>query len=126
MCEAKAVYNWVRKNVRYAGDIAPIKQGRRGVVEGVDYFAAADRVVQFGAEDCDGHSILNATLLALNGIPAKLRITAPGRFREWSHIYTVAGMPKTAPKKWVALDTTLPGEYFGVEAPHGRVRDFDA
>lgn len=126
LCEAEAVYNWVRHNVRYTGDVAPVKMGADGPVEGVDLFAAPWRTAEFGGEDCDGHSTLAATLLSLNGIPSRFRITAPRKNADWAHIYALAGLPKTKPKKWVALDTTLPGEMFGREAPHGRKIDFVA
>jgi len=51
-CEAKAIFDYVYKNVRYTGDIAPVKMGRNGPVEGIDYFPSAKRVIEFGAEDC--------------------------------------------------------------------------
>lgn len=127
-CEARAIYNWTRKNIRYTGDVAPVKQGRHGSVEGIDLFQAAKRTVEFRGGDCDDHAVLNATLLALNGITPKFRITAPkgAGSSDWSHIYTTAGLSKNNPSKWLALDTTLPGNYFGVEAPYGNHIDFPA
>lgn len=126
LCEAEAVYNWVRNNVRYTGDVAPVKMPN-GAVEGIDLFQSPLRTVEFGGEDCDGHSVLNATLLSLNGVPAKFRITAPGKTADWQHIYTLAGLAKTRPSKWIALDTTLPGQdMFGKEAPYGKHVDFVA
>lgn len=86
------------------------------------YLPDADVVVS----NCDDHSVLGATLLSLNGIPAKFRITAPSKSADWAHIYPLSGLPKTRPTKWVALDTTLPGEMFGREAPYGKARDFVA
>jgi hypothetical protein len=66
-------------------------------------------------------------LLAHNGITPRLRVTATERNGDDEHIYVVAGLPKTAPSKWLALDTTLPGmDRFGVEMPAGRVTDFPA
>jgi len=125
-CEARAVFDYVYKNVRYTGDVAPIKMGREGPVEGVDLFQSARRVDEFGAGDCDDHSILSATLLALNGISPRLRVTAMSRFGPDEHIYTVAGLPKNNPDKWVALDTTLQRAAYGREAPYVRKRDFVA
>ena len=84
------------------------------------YLPEADVTVS----NCDDHSILAATLLSLNGIPARFRVTAPRAEGEFSHIYVVAGLPKTKPTRWVVLDTTLPGYRFGTEAPHGRQADF--
>ena len=123
MCEAEAVYNAIKGHVRYTGDVAPVKHDN-GVVEGVDLFQSAYRTWEFGGGDCDDHSILAATLLSLNGIPARFRVTAPRAEGEFSHIYVIAGLPKTKPTRWVVLDTTLPGYRFGTEAPHGRQADF--
>ena len=125
-CEARAVYDWVRKNVRYTGDVAPVKQGARGPYEGVDLFQSAYRTVEFGGGDCDDHAVLAATLLTLNGISAKFRVTGRAAKAEFSHIYTMAGLPKMGPSSWVAVDSTLPGENYGHEAPHGRKADFPA
>ena len=97
-----------------------------GEVEGVDLFQAPWRTVEFGGEDCDGHTVVTTTLLSLNGIPAKFRITSPSKSSDWAHIYGMAGLPKTRPQKWVALDTTLPGNMFGREAPNAKHMDFVA
>jgi hypothetical protein len=125
LCEAEAVYNWTKQNIRYTGDVAPVKMPG-GDVEGVDLFQTAKRTVEFGGEDCDGHTVVTTTLLALNGIPAKFRITAPSKASDWAHIYGMAGLPKTRPQRWVPLDTTLPGNMFGREAPNGKFQDFVA
>lgn len=125
LCEAAAIDNWVRQNIRYTGDVAPLAHGRGGVVEPIDYFSSARRVVEMGGEDCDGMAILNATLLTLNGIEARLRVTAPGIFSQYGHIYVVAGLPKGANGSWLAMDTTLPAPYqFGDEMPYGKKRDY--
>lgn len=86
------------------------------------YLPEADVTVS----NCDGHTIVTSTLLTLNGIPAKFRITAPSKNSDWAHIYGLAGLPKTRPAKWVPLDTTLPGNMFGREAPHAKHVDFVA
>lgn len=125
-CEAKAIYDWVKKNVRYTGDIAPIKMGRKGKVDGIDLYQAAKRTVEYHGGDCDDHSVLNATLLALNGITPKLAVTAETKNGPDGHIYAMAALPKMKPKELRALDTTLPGEYYGTEAPYGRRRLFPA
>lgn len=126
LCEARAVYDWVKGHVRYGGDIAPIKWPD-GKVEGVDLFATARRVIQSGNSDCDEHSTVVATLLAVNGITPMLKVVAEKGADDYSHIYPVALMPKGTGNKPVALDTTLPGSNnFGVEAPHYRSVLFDA
>lgn len=128
-CETKMIYEWIRNNVRYTGDVAPIKM-KNGQVEGIDLFQSARRTVQFKGGDCDDQSILGATLLSLSGIPARLRITKPEGAGpdDWAHIYVMAGLPKTNPKKWVSVDTTLPPYMakFGKEVPFGKNLDFVA
>jgi hypothetical protein len=126
-CEARKIHDFVKGNVRYTGDVAPVKHGRHGPVEGVDLFQSAFRTLEFKGGDCDDHSILNATLLALNGISPKLRVTAPRRAgTSWQHIYAMAGLPKTNPGSWKALDTTLPTGKFGDELHFGKGKDFTA
>jgi transglutaminase-like putative cysteine protease len=125
-CEAQAVYQYVKQNVRYTGDIAPIKWPS-GQVEGVDLYQSARRTLEFGGGDCDDQSILIATLLALNGITPRLRVMKESRGEDWSHIFPLAGLSKNNPTRWVALDTTLPGEdKFGVEVPYAEAIDFPA
>ena len=126
-CEARAVYDWVRRNVRYSGDIGPHRLPD-GSVEPVDLFQSAARTVEFRAGDCDDSATLSSVLLLLNGIPARLRITSrlPGRQDDFSHIFAVAGVPKTAPTDWLAVDSTLPGDNFGREAPYAKKADFPA
>lgn len=125
-CEAKAIYKAIKRRVRYTGDVAPLKiGGRNGPLEPIDYYQSAKRTWEFGGGDCDDHSILAATLLTLNGIPARVRVTAEDKVSDWGHIYALAGLPKTGPRKWAALDTTLPGDNrYDYEVPYGRHLDF--
>jgi transglutaminase-like putative cysteine protease len=126
-CEAEAVYQAIKKRVRYTGDIGPIKLGRNGPVEGIDLFQSAYRTWEFGGGDCDDHAILASALLAANGLEPQLRVTAESRGGDWGHIYALAGLPKEEPSKWVALDTTLPGnKRFGYEVPFAKKVDFPA
>lgn len=125
-CEAKAIYDAMKKRIRYTGDVAPVKMGADGPVEGVDLYQSPWRTWEFKGGDCDDHSGLAATLLSLNGIPARVRVTAENRYADWGHIYGLAGLPKNGPRSWKALDTTLPGNNrFGYEVPFGRNVDFD-
>jgi len=125
LCEAKAIYKAVKKRVRYSGDIAPIKHPN-GQVEGIDLYQSARRTWEFKAGDCDDTAILISTLLAHNGITPRLRVTAEDKHSDDGHIYVIALLPKFNPSYSVALDATLPGNKFNVEAPAARVTDFDA
>ena len=128
LCEAKAIYQAVKARVRYTGDIAPIKQGSKGPVEGIDLYQTAWRTWEFSAGDCDEQSILTATLLALNGIEPRLRVTAETKAGDWGHIYSGALLPKGSSNgKFTALDSTLPGNNrFSVEVPFAKSLDFPA
>jgi transglutaminase-like putative cysteine protease len=126
VCEAKAIYDFIKGRVRYTGDIAPIKWSD-GKVEGVDLFQAARRTIEFGGGDCDDHNILASTMLAHNGITPRLRVVKTRGAPDWEHIYAGALLPKGTGDKFVAIDTTLPGNnHFGIEPSYHRFVDFDA
>jgi len=122
MCEGHAIYDYIKRNIRYTGDVGPIRHPD-GQVEGIDLYQSARRTVEFRGGDCDDHNILAGTLLALNGLTPRLRVVKAKKDPDWSHIF--AGFTDTG--KFVALDTTLPGNSnFGVEAPYHKAIDFDA
>lgn len=124
LCEAKAIYEAVFKNVRYIGDVAPVKFPD-GSVEPIDFFQHAWRTWTMGAGDCDDHVALVASLWSVVGIPTRLRVTAPTKSSDWGHIYPVAGFPVIAPRKWIAGDTTLePPTRFGAEARYAKNLDY--
>ena len=122
-CKADAIGRWVAAHVRYSGDIAPVKMGRNGPVEAIDFFQAARRTVEIGGGDCDDQSELNCSLVeALNDpqLRCMYRVTAPRPQSDWAHIYSVAQLGSHS----YALDTTLPGYKTGREAKHARKADF--
>lgn len=128
-CETKAIYKWIKKHVRYTGDIGPHALWAGGPVEAVDLFQSAYRTVEFEGGDCDDHAILACSAALLNGLPCKYRVTSPrkGNNDDYAHIYAMIGQSKLrTPKKYVAVDTTLPGNRFGVEAPNAKLLDFVA
>lgn len=123
-CETQRIYDAVKRRVRYTGDVAPVKHPD-GTVEPIDYFQSPWRTWEFQGGDCDDHSGLIAALLSSIGVPVHLRVTAPTKLSDWGHIYPVAGVPKENPKKWISVDTTLPGKTrLGDEARFGRKRDY--
>ncbi len=114
MCELGAIFQFVKENIRYTGDIT-----------NKDTFQSAYRTLQLGGGDCDDMAVLNAVLAMENGFTTKFRITS-NTGATWDHIYCLAGVPKMQPRRWVALDTTLPGQNkFGVEPPRAKKEDFD-
>lgn len=125
-CEVQAVFDAVRKHVRYSGDVGPVIDPKTGVVDGVDLYASPHRVWTSQIGDCDDHVALIASLLAIMGHEVRLRVTAPSRFGEFAHIYAAVGTPKLGPRKFRAVDTTLPwrNANVGSEAKYGRARDY--
>jgi len=118
-CELRMIYQFVVENVRYTRDVF-----------GVDTFSSPLRTLQMGAEDCDGHAVLNSALALTLGYKAKVRITS-NRGVTWDHIYAMAEIPQRGvmPARWITLDTTLARTQsdfsrFGIEPPRARFADF--
>lgn len=74
---------------------------------------------------CDDHAILTSSLAIENGFPAKVRITS-NTGETWDHIYTMAGVPRLNPRRWISLDTTLGPGKFGKEPSQVKHIDFPA
>lgn len=115
--ELRAIFNYVRKNVRYVKD--PIDR---------DTFQHPRRTLEWGGEDCDGSSIVTGALCGAIGYPMKCRIIQTIYGQDYDHIYMMAGLPPTAPKPkwWVPLDASVDRPAFW-EPPKNlvkRMRDF--
>lgn len=124
-CEVKQVFAAVRSHVRYSGDVGPVVNPKTGVVEGMDMYATPYRTWTAQIGDCDDHVALIAALLAIMGHTVRLRVTAPTRLGDFAHIYPAVGTPKNDPRRFRAVDTTLPGRAgVGSEASYGRARDY--
>ena len=113
MCELRAIFDFIVSNIRYTGDITY-----------KDTFTTALRTLQYGGGDCDDHAELGAVLIMENGFEAKWKITS-NTCATWDHIYLLAGVPKHAPTRWVALDTTLGTGRFGTEPRNCKYEIFD-
>jgi len=120
MCELTAIYNWVKENIPYRADPKTI-----------DFFVAADRMLlmhEKGApgEDCDGHTVLNASLAGSLGFTAGARAYGAGRTGAYTHVYAVALVPKKSSNvssgKIVGLDTTVDQARVGWQPPPGHYR----
>jgi transglutaminase-like putative cysteine protease len=111
--QARAVWSWVREKVLYVPDPWPF-----------DLFPTAGAVLDYGMGDCDCHTIVNCTLLAILGFPVGVRmIQADDGF--W-HVYSTVWLPRDVPTHAVAFDTAWDGaEDMGEEFPHDRVKNFD-
>jgi transglutaminase-like putative cysteine protease len=91
--EATAIYDFVRENVRYTGDI-----------EGVESVQTPDRTLDLASGDCDDQSIMVATLALSLGL--KARFQAAGlRGGDLEHVWPEIAIGDS----WYAVDTTEPG-----------------
>lgn len=130
-CESRAIYDWMRRNIRYTGDIAPHKLGRHGPVEGVDLFQSPYRTLfDFRAGDCDDFADADCALATSVGIPCRWKITSPTAEKskdDYSHILPEHGIPASNPRRWDAADSTLPGgDHYGKIARHQKALVFTA
>lgn len=94
MGEAKAVFEWVRDNIRYTRD-----------PEGFELFRKPRRTVQLGIADCDDMSILIGSLLSTIGHVILLRVIGVTS-KNPEHIYVVDLLPPDDPTQAIALDAT--------------------
>ncbi len=109
--EAKAVFEAIRKNVRYTSDIL-----------GIDTYQHPKHTLSLGSGDCDDYSsLICATMLSL-GIPCRLKVIRTKDANEWNHIYAQAGFPRANPTKWITMDASVP-KPFGWEAPASMVAE---
>jgi hypothetical protein len=92
--ESRAIFEWVRENIRYTRD-----------PEGFELFRKPRRTVQLGIADCDDMSILIGSLLSTIGHVILLRIIGVSSNRP-EHIYVVDLLPPDDPEKAIALDAT--------------------
>lgn len=92
--EVCALFDWVRRNVRYTRDIFR-----------VELLHTARRMLELRAGDCDDMTILLGAMLLSTGHPVRLILAGfrPDKPHVYSHIYpevNVAG-------RWLAVDATV-------------------
>ena len=93
--QVKAIFHWVRDNVRYIED--PVA---------LDFYPSALVLLSLGGGDCDDHVILLCSALAVIGFTTGCRViqTTEG---DW-HIYALVWLPKNSAQTPIPLDTTWP------------------
>jgi transglutaminase-like putative cysteine protease len=94
MAEVRALFHWVRRNIRYTRDIFR-----------VELLHTARRMLELRAGDCDDMTILLGAMLLSTGHPVRLALTGfrPHRPHSYSHIY-----PEVLVNgRWIAVDATM-------------------
>jgi len=113
--EVRAIFDWVRTNIRYTRD-----------PEGLELFRKPIRTVQLGLADCDDMSILISALLGTIGHKTMLRVIGVTS-KEPEHIYPLVLLPPDNATYYIALDATR-SEDMGWEIPEEQrlfQEDFD-
>lgn len=102
--EIKAIYDWIRTNVRYLGD--PFDN---------DTIETAPYVLDVRAADCDGYVVLAGAMLASIGYEPILKVSGQTK-EEFDHIYLLIGYPPGKSNEFIAFDASID---FGIgwEAP---------
>lgn len=92
--EVAALFDWVRRNVRYTRDIFRI-----------ELLHTARRMLELRAGDCDDMTILLGAMLTATGHPVRLVLVGfrPHRPHAYSHIYLEA----LVGRRWIPLDATV-------------------
>lgn len=92
--EVCAVFDWVRRNIRYTRDIL-----------GTELLHTARRMLELRAGDCDDMTILLGAMLRATGHPIRLVLVGfrPSRPHIYTHIYPEVNVSG----KWIPIDATV-------------------
>lgn len=103
MAAARAIYEWVRRNIRYVPD--PVEK---------ETVRPANVILKVGAGDCDDiNGVLIPSLLGTIGISSRgVTVAAAPESDDFSHIYAEALIGS----QWVPMDAARPQVVFG-QAP---------
>lgn len=105
LAEAKAIFDAIRRRVRYTSDI-----------HGVDTYQRPSLTLALNSGDCDDYSTLVCSSLHAIGIPCRFKVIRTRGGSDWNHIYAQAGFPRAQPNRWISMDASVPVP-FGWEAP---------
>lgn len=94
--EVKAIFYWMRANVRYIRDM-----------HSIDTFARAMRTIEARGGDCDDYTIATGALLMSIGYPVRMKTIQTRGSNDWNHIYLQVGLPPGSPTKWRTLDASV-------------------
>lgn len=111
---AKALYEWVRDNIKYAYD-----------PHNVEFLEAPSRVLENKIGDCDSQDMLLCAMFEQVGLQSQfVTIKADAsRPNEYTHVYTRVLIPKVG---WICADPIMPEKWFGWEPPYPEKRFWPA
>jgi hypothetical protein len=99
--EARALYDWVRSNIRFTKD--PVNK---------ETLYPPAELLQIRSGDCDDISMLLGTLLMAVGYPARL-MTVAANGDDFSHVYVEGQIDG----QWIPMDPARSDSQFGVAPP---------
>ena len=104
VCEATKIFDYVKKNIRFARDPYRVEMLRSPLI-------TLDRK----NGDCDDHTILVNSLLQSIGHPTRVVLVAsrPYAPKNFNHIFTEVKLSTREGDKWIPIDTTVSKSYFG-------------
>mgnify|MGYP001617606107 FL=1 len=94
--EATAMFNEVRRRVRYGRD-----------TWGADVYQAPLRTLRMKHGDCASYVVLLGALLRSGGHRVSLAVVQTKRARDFDHIFLLVGLPPQNPTEWMALDASV-------------------
>jgi hypothetical protein len=105
--EAEALYNWVKRNIRFTKD--PITKEK---------LYPPQELLKIRAGDCDDIAMLLGAFLMAVGYNARLITVSANREapQEFSHVYVEAEVPPGS-SNWIPLDAARLNSSFGSEPP---------
>ncbi len=115
MGEAKAIFNFVRDNVRYTRDPKGFEyiQTPPLLLEDIGLYQKGQGERPIG--DCDDMTVLGLSLLKSIGFPVMIKVVGfdPKKMK-YSHVYGIVNVQG----KWIPFDAVRPNSYLGWEAPN--------
>lgn len=110
--EIRALFSWVRRNVRYTRD-----------PQNHEWLQTPLVTVLFGHGDCDCQAMLLGTLLMSIGYAVRIVIVGNGP-EQYHHVFVAARYRKDGEDRWIDLDPTV-ADGFGLKRGFAARREFD-
>lgn len=105
LAEIKALFEHMRRNVRYTSDI-----------RGIDTYQTPRHTIRLRTADCDDYSVLTCATAATLGLPCRFKVIRTKDANDWNHIYAQIGYPRRQPSRWISFDASVEAP-LGWEAP---------